>query len=144
MSRRFPSSIEGGGSSFTVLIGGVRFQNFQIYNKKYFEEKAIAAIQSHLKTDQDPVYAYCKILPRALPQYTLGHLKRVAEIRQCCPKNFVVSGNFMDGVGISDIVKNSKEMAIKLTQIKSHKASDKLRPLLPIHTSRPATTNASL
>jgi oxygen-dependent protoporphyrinogen oxidase len=50
---------------------------------------------------------------RAMPQYTLGHLERVAEIRRLVARHhgMVLAGNAFDGVGIPDVIRNAQAAA---------------------------------
>jgi oxygen-dependent protoporphyrinogen oxidase len=50
---------------------------------------------------------------RAMPQYTLGHLDRVAAIRQRCVRHsgLALAGNAFDGVGVPDCVRSGQEAA---------------------------------
>ncbi len=43
--------------------------------------------------------------PAAMPQYELGHLERVAAIRDLLPPGIVVTGQSYDGAGIPDCVR---------------------------------------
>ena len=51
--------------------------------------------------------------PRAMPQYTLGHLDRVAEVRRLSARHpgLALAGNAYDGVGIPDCVRSARQAA---------------------------------
>jgi oxygen-dependent protoporphyrinogen oxidase len=49
--------------------------------------------------------------PRAMPQYELGHLERVAGIRARLPEGIFVTGQAYDGVGVPDCVRGAGETA---------------------------------
>jgi protoporphyrinogen/coproporphyrinogen III oxidase len=50
---------------------------------------------------------------RAMPQYTLGHLDRIAAIRLQAAKHsrLLLTGNAFDGVGIPDVIRNAQSAA---------------------------------
>jgi oxygen-dependent protoporphyrinogen oxidase len=48
---------------------------------------------------------------RAMPQYEVGHLDRVARIRSSLPPGIVVTGSAYDGVGIPDCVRAAGDSA---------------------------------
>ncbi len=48
---------------------------------------------------------------RAMPQYEVGHLERVARIRSGLPEGIFVTGSAYDGVGIPDCVRGAGETA---------------------------------
>ena len=49
--------------------------------------------------------------PRAMPQYDVGHIDRVARIRSSLPAGIVVTGSAYDGVGIPDCVRAAGDAA---------------------------------
>ena len=49
--------------------------------------------------------------PRAMPQYLVGHLDRVARIRAELPAGIFVCGRALDGVGVADCVRSAGETA---------------------------------
>jgi oxygen-dependent protoporphyrinogen oxidase len=55
---------------------------------------------------------------RAMPQYTLGHLDRVAAIRLQAARHpgLVLTGNAFDGVGIPDVIRNAQVAADAILQ----------------------------
>jgi oxygen-dependent protoporphyrinogen oxidase len=48
---------------------------------------------------------------RAMPQYEIGHLERVARIRSSLPAGIFVTGSAYDGVGIPDCVRGARGAA---------------------------------
>ncbi len=48
-----------------------------------------------------------------MPQYTLGHLDRVAAIRQRLSRHprLILAGNAFDGVGIPDCIRGAQDAA---------------------------------
>jgi oxygen-dependent protoporphyrinogen oxidase len=55
---------------------------------------------------------------RAMPQYTLGHLDRVAAIRLQAARHprLLLTGNAFDGVGIPDVIRNAQSAADAILQ----------------------------
>jgi len=133
--KAFPMFHKGRGSSFTVLIGGTRFKNFNDYSEKEFIAKAIANLKNHLHVKEDPIFSTCKIMPQALPQYNVGHLDTLRKIDSHCPGGLYVRGNFRDGVGISDIIKNSSDtvnvLKAQIENFQLTSVSTKLEESLP-------------
>jgi len=52
--------------------------------------------------------------PASMPQYDVGHLDRVARIRDCLPPGVVVVGQAYDGVGVPDCVHAASDVAEQL------------------------------
>jgi oxygen-dependent protoporphyrinogen oxidase len=59
--------------------------------------------------------------PRAMPQYEVGHLERVAAIEVSLPPGIFVVGNAYRGVGVADTVRNANEVA---ERVRAHMAGD--------------------
>ena len=59
--------------------------------------------------------------PRAMPQYEVGHLERVAAIEASVPPGIFVVGNAFRGVGVADTVRNANEVA---ERVRAHVAGD--------------------
>lgn len=53
--------------------------------------------------------------PRAMPQYEVGHLDRVAEIERGLPPGLFVVGQAYRGAGIPDCVRQANELAARIT-----------------------------
>ena len=55
---------------------------------------------------------------RAMPQYTLGHLERIAAIRLQAAQHprLILTGNAFDGVGIPDVIRNAQSAADAILQ----------------------------
>lgn len=61
-----------------------------------------------------PEMSQVKLWPHAIAQYQLGHLEKVAQIRQAlaqdCP-NLVTRANWHEGISIPDVVANAERFA---------------------------------
>jgi protoporphyrinogen/coproporphyrinogen III oxidase len=51
---------------------------------------------------------------RAMPQYELGHLDRVRQIRQALPPGIFLVGSAFDGVGVSDLARAAEDTAARV------------------------------
>jgi protoporphyrinogen/coproporphyrinogen III oxidase len=59
----------------------------------------------------EPEHAAVVRWPRSMPQFELGHLDRVARIRDALPAGIFLTGQAYDGVGIPDCVRGAGETA---------------------------------
>ncbi len=64
----------------------------------------------------EPLFSMIKRNPESMPQYTVGHLERVARINQRAERypGMELAGNAYNGVGIPDCVRSGEEAAEKL------------------------------
>ncbi|MGZ8579197.1 MAG: protoporphyrinogen oxidase [Actinomycetota bacterium] len=73
------------------------------------DEDLVEACARHLAAllplPDRPEHARVIRWPAAMPQYELGHLERVAAIRDALPPGIVVTGQSYDGVGVADCVR---------------------------------------
>lgn len=58
-----------------------------------------------------PEHARVVRWPGSMPQYGLGHVERVAQLRSSLPAGIFVTGQSYDGVGISDCVRSASSAA---------------------------------
>jgi oxygen-dependent protoporphyrinogen oxidase len=60
-----------------------------------------------------PVMTLVRRLPKSLPQYTVGHLERVADFEQRLNRlrGLTVLGNMLRGVGIPDLIRDARTAA---------------------------------
>jgi oxygen-dependent protoporphyrinogen oxidase len=61
----------------------------------------------------EPLFSLCNRWPESMPQYTVGHGERVAEIEALVDTipGLQLAGNAYHGIGIPDCVKSAKEAA---------------------------------
>lgn len=64
------------------------------------------ALRTGLAIDAEPAFARVVRWPAAMPQYTIGHLDRVATIRAATADHpgLAVAGNYLRGIGIPDCI----------------------------------------
>lgn len=112
-SMKFPHRAPADSVLLRVFVGGaIQPDLFDL------DDDAISAIvrdelRDLLGTSGDPLFLDIGRHPRAMPQYTLGHLNRVATIRliQSRHAGLGLAGNAFDGVGIPDCVRSGQAAA---------------------------------
>lgn len=105
-SVKFPSRAPAGTVLMRVFVGGAT-------QPKLFDlddDATIALVRDELGqllgARGEPILAEVARHPRGMPQYTLGHLDRVARIRrrEALHPGLVLAGNAFNGVGIPDCI----------------------------------------
>jgi oxygen-dependent protoporphyrinogen oxidase len=103
----------------TVMIGGAKqSENVQL-SEDALITIAIKAIYHHLKIDKPPSIAYVYKAHKAIPQYTLGHEKRIQhflEKMKTLAPFLYFTGNFLHGVSVGDCVKQANHLAKSINQ----------------------------
>lgn len=74
-------------------------------------ELVLAEAREALALTGEPADVVVQRWPDGLPQYDVGHAKRVASIRQGLPRGVHVTGALYDGVGIAPIVGHAEGVA---------------------------------
>jgi oxygen-dependent protoporphyrinogen oxidase len=113
VSVKFPGRAPAGTVLMRAFLGGA--------TQPELFEKDDAAIVALVRTELaellgangDPILQQVARHPRAMPQYTLGHLDRVAKIRERAARHWrlALAGNAYDGVGIPDCIRSGQEAA---------------------------------
>lgn len=79
-------------------------------------ELAFAEVQALFGVRTRPSYQRLVRWNRAMPQYHVGHVQRVASIRDQISKypGLALAGNAYDGVGIPQCIRSAKQAAMML------------------------------
>lgn len=106
----------------TIMMGGHWFEKSFGTNPSIESLLDIATkeIQSTLGINAPrPCYSKVSILRQCIPQYTVGHLERVAKAKQILKTMNIplyLAGNSFDGVAINDSIYNSRKVASAITK----------------------------
>jgi oxygen-dependent protoporphyrinogen oxidase len=96
-----------------LLIGGIKRDGVLV-------EAAQRAISKILGIKDDPLFAVVDRWPNSMPQYEVGHLERVQQIRELVAQFSVgrvtLAGNSYTGVGMPDAVSSGREAAQSMLQ----------------------------
>jgi oxygen-dependent protoporphyrinogen oxidase len=112
-SVKFSGRAPAGTALFRVFLGGATQPDLFDLD----DDAAIALARTELAdllgTSGEPILLDVARHPRAMPQYTLGHLDRVAATRRELAKHpgLALAGNAFDGVGIPDCIRSARTAA---------------------------------
>ncbi|MCC7460325.1 MAG: protoporphyrinogen oxidase [Proteobacteria bacterium] len=101
-----------------IFAGGALQEHLLHKPAQELRTTILAEISQILQIEGDPVFDDFAIWPKSMPQYTLGHLKRVEKIKklfQQFPSCHLI-GNAYSGVGIPDLLEQSNALAHQLVQ----------------------------
>jgi oxygen-dependent protoporphyrinogen oxidase len=106
LSVKFPRRAPAGTVAMRVFLGGATQP--ELFDRDDEALKTIVRAELHdlLGASGEPILIEVARHPRAMPQYTLGHLDRVEEVRRLAARHprLILTGNAFDGVGIPDVV----------------------------------------
>lgn len=82
-------------------------------NSGVTKEEVLAELGQLMGIVNEPIFALQHKWPNSMPQYTVGHIERVAEIeeRTAAIPGLYLAGNAYHGIGIPDCVKSAREAA---------------------------------
>jgi len=110
VGQKFPHRVPPGRVLFRCFYGGVHDEAAL----ELTDEEAAVVVQADLRCilrlEAEPLFVRVYRWPRAIAQYTLGHLDRVAAIRsRLAPLVGVyLCGNYFDGIGIADCIRSGR------------------------------------
>ena len=118
LSVKFPTRAPADCALIRVFVGGATQPDLFDLT----DDEMVALVRRELGeligAKGEPILVDIGRHPRAMPQYTLGHLDRVATIdrRALRYPRLVLAGNAFSGVGIPDCVRSGQDAAARLLQ----------------------------
>lgn len=113
LSRKFPSRAPAGSVILRTFIGGA--MQPELLERTDEELLALAAgeLREILGVRRDPEFSLVARYHRAMPQYHVGHLARVARIEELSDgmPGLEVAGNSLHGVGLPDCIHSGEQAA---------------------------------
>lgn len=114
----FPQqNTSGNQTRLSVMSGGAHQPWVTSISEDELIHNAALSLRQHLGITADPEYINSLVLENCIPQYMVGHEERVDRIRNACSElfpNLVVSGFGFDGIGMSDRISISKQIALDI------------------------------
>ena len=113
LSVKFPRRAPAGTVLMRVFVGGATQPELFDLDDDAIEALVRDELGDLLGASGDPLLIEVGRHPRAMPQYTLGHLDRVAAIRRRLARHprLILAGNAFDGVGIPDCIHAAEHAA---------------------------------
>jgi oxygen-dependent protoporphyrinogen oxidase len=112
-SVKFPSRAPAGMVLMRVFFGGATQPDLFARDDDELIALARRELAELIGATGEPVLVAMARHPRSMPQYTLGHLDRVAQLRERAARHpgLILAGNYLDGVGIPDCIRSGQQAA---------------------------------
>ncbi len=109
----FPSFAPKGSVNLTAMYGGACHPEIKGWTEDHLISETIKDLQTTMGISDPPDIVKTFLYDRGIPQYNIGHFDRINRIMEIVKKNPHVSllGNYINGVGINDCVRNSYQFA---------------------------------
>ncbi len=116
LSTLFPGRAPDDTVLLTCFIGGARGRAWQSEPAEAVVQRVVRELSPLLDLRADPVYQRVTPWPRAIPQYNLGHLERLAAIDAAAATRpgLHFRANWRDGIAVGDCVENGLRFAERL------------------------------
>jgi oxygen-dependent protoporphyrinogen oxidase len=115
-SSLFPDRVPRDQVLLANFIGGAHHPEIVAWNDAQILLQVLADLQTVFQSDTlTPAYQRVLRYPNALPQYTLGHGKRVAQIETLLTAhpNIALCGNYLHGIALNECVKSGLAAATR-------------------------------
>jgi len=112
-SSLFPDRAPEGDALLTSFMGGATNAAAMQKSVEELAAQVHREITPLVGIRNEPVFSHVTIWPRALPQYNLGHLARLAAVEQLRSKfpGLYFAGNFLNGPAIGACVEHALKVA---------------------------------
>ena len=113
MDQKFPERAPQNARLLRAFFGGKAAKRIASMDDTSIASLAHHELQAILGPLPAPIATVIRRWPRSLPQYAVGHLDRMAELdaRICALPNLYLLGNGYRGVGLPDIIRDSRAAA---------------------------------
>ena len=108
-SQIFPHVAPIGKDLVTVMIGGARQEELLSLDKEFLLDKVIKDVRELISYNGKIIMKHDFLWKRAIPQYQLNHEGIVSKIEdfQNKNKNFHITGNYYNGISVSDCIEKA-------------------------------------
>ncbi len=113
VDQKFPHRVSPGRVLLRCFYGGTRDEAVVALSDAEVRQMVTADLRTILGITAEPLFVKLYRWPRAVAQYTIGHLERVAAIRSrlATHPGLFLAGNAFEGIGISDCIRSGRAAA---------------------------------
>ena len=115
-SRKFPNRAPEGHVELRTFVGGAMQPGLYKLSDEEIQRLVQDELRDLLGVEGTPDFTVIARYPRSMPQYHVGHLERVARIRQAVATHpgLYLAGNAYEGVGVPDSIHSAEQAAESL------------------------------
>ncbi len=116
LNRKFPDRAPPDKVILRTFMGGALQPEMMELNDGHLIETALSELRSIFGVRSEPEFAVVARYPRAMPQYHVGHLDRVARIAELLSPTpwIALAGNTLGGVGLPDSILSGEKAAERI------------------------------
>ena len=119
VDQKFPHRAPANARILRAFFGGSSADALNPQPDAIIADAALTQLQKHLGPMPPPAITTIRRWPRSLPQYEVGHLDRIAELDRRIAElgNLTLLGNGYRGVGLPDLIRDSRAAAKSLANL---------------------------
>jgi len=116
--RKFPGRAPLGMALLRAFVGGALQEELLQLDDQELERRVLADLKDLLGVRSAPIFCTITRWPRAMPQYTLGHIQRILKIEEAVLRlpGLQLAGNWLRGVGLPDCIDSANRAATRLLE----------------------------
>jgi oxygen-dependent protoporphyrinogen oxidase len=116
---KFPHRAPAGKGLLRCFLGGAKDEAALALGDAEVEQIARRELKEILRLDAEPLFVRIYRWPRAMAQYSVGHLSRVARIEAAARAlpDFALAGNAFHGIGVPDCIRSGQEAAAAVAKL---------------------------
>jgi protoporphyrinogen/coproporphyrinogen III oxidase len=113
VGQKFPHRVADGWTLVRAFLAG---EEICIKSENEVQQIARNELQRILNIQAVPQFAQWDAWPQSMPQYTVGHRDRVAQIELTVSQlpQLQIAGNFLHGVGLADAIRSGQNAAASI------------------------------
>lgn len=118
LSRKFDDRAPEGRICLRTFVGGAMQPEEFERSDDQIVETVLSELRSIFGVRGTPDFAIVARYPQGMPQFHVGHLQRVGEIRKLAGalKKLTLAGNYFEGVGVPDCIQSGEQAADQLLE----------------------------
>lgn len=118
IDQKFPSRAPEGAAILRAFFGGSAGEGILRQPDDVIADCARRQLSRVLGPLAEPAFTIVRRWPGSLPQYEVGHLERLAELKQLAAEQGALhlAGNAYEGVGLPDLIRGGRAIGCLLTQ----------------------------
>jgi oxygen-dependent protoporphyrinogen oxidase len=116
--RKFDARVPAGYALLRAFVGGALQTDLLQLEDDELDRRVREDLETLLGIDQPPIFSQINRYPEAMPQYTLGHVRRALQFEESVLglPGLALAGNWLHGVGIPDCIESGERAADRLVQ----------------------------
>jgi oxygen-dependent protoporphyrinogen oxidase len=123
---KFPHRAPDGKGLLRCFLGGATDEAALDLSDGEVEQIVLQELKDILRLDTEPRFIRIHRWHRAMAQYSVGHLDRIARIEAAAERlpDFAIAGNYFRGIGVPDCIRTGQAAAASVARLAAEAQRD--------------------